>query len=68
MKTEVIGRYFRRLRFNKAHHLGLGDIRLTMGQQEMIITYLKSRCIECGKPLTDDEKKIGTCEDCLCPE
>ena len=25
-------------------------------------------CDECGKPLTDDELNIGTCEDCLCPE
>lgn len=25
--------YFRDLRFDQAHHIGLGDIRLTMGQQ-----------------------------------
>jgi len=28
----------------------------------------RPKCDECGKPLTDDELKIGTCEDCLCPE
>ena len=25
-------------------------------------------CDECGKPLTMEERKLGTCEDCLCPE
>jgi len=25
-------------------------------------------CDECGNPLTNDEIKAGTCEDCLCPE
>ena len=29
--------YFFALRHNKAHHLGLGDIRLTIGQQEEIL-------------------------------
>ena len=29
--------YFKELRFNKNHHLGLGDIRLTIGQQEEIL-------------------------------
>lgn len=28
--------YFKQLRFDKNHHLGLGDIRLTIGQQEEI--------------------------------
>ena len=27
---------FKQLRFNKNHHLGLGDIRLTIAQQEEI--------------------------------
>ena len=27
---------FEQLRFDKNHHLGLGDIRLTLGQQEEI--------------------------------
>lgn len=32
-----IENYFNKLRFDKNHHLGLGDIRLTIGQQEEII-------------------------------
>lgn len=32
--------YFANLRFEQAHHLGLGDIRLTIGQQEEIIERL----------------------------
>lgn len=31
-----LAEYFRELRSNPAHHLGLGDIRLTIGQQEEI--------------------------------
>ena len=27
---------FKRLRFNKDHHLGMGDIRLTRGQQDAL--------------------------------
>ena len=27
---------FKKLRFDSAHHLGLGDIRLTLGQQQEI--------------------------------
>ena len=29
--------FFLKLRFDKAHHLGLGDIRLTLGQQDEVI-------------------------------
>jgi len=29
-------KYFEQMRFDKNHHLGMGDIRLTMGQQEEI--------------------------------
>jgi hypothetical protein len=32
----IIDNYFRELRFNESHHLGMGDIRLTMGQQDFI--------------------------------
>jgi len=35
MKGGLI-KYFHDLRFNKNHHLGLGDIRLTIGQQKEI--------------------------------
>lgn len=36
-----ISAYFTELRFNDNHHLGLGDIRLTLAQQEEIIQYCK---------------------------
>jgi len=36
-KAKWLEQYFKKLRFNKKYHLGLGDIRLTMGQQEEII-------------------------------
>ena len=32
-----VAKYFRALRFDERTHLGLGDIRLTMGQQEDLI-------------------------------
>jgi len=32
-----IKEYFKELRFNPNHHLNLGDIRLTIGQQEEIL-------------------------------
>ena len=31
-----IKKYFKKLRFDKNHHLGLGDIRITIYQQEEI--------------------------------
>jgi hypothetical protein len=31
-----ISKFFKKLRFDKDHHLGAGDIRLTLGQQEEI--------------------------------
>ena len=33
-------RYFRDLRFSEHNHLGMGDIRLTIGQQDDIIKIL----------------------------
>jgi len=33
----MIKEYFEKLRFDKDHHTELGDIRLTIGQQEEII-------------------------------
>jgi hypothetical protein len=35
-------KYFEQLRFDKNHHLGLGDIRLTIGQQEEICEFSDS--------------------------
>lgn len=37
---EAISAHFHALRHDPAHHLGLGDIRLTMGQQEEILEML----------------------------
>jgi hypothetical protein len=35
-----IKEYFRNLRFDEKHHLGLGDIRITYAQQEDIIAFV----------------------------
>lgn len=35
--------YFLKLRFDKSHHLGVGDIRLTLGQQDELIAAFKQR-------------------------
>lgn len=32
-----MSKYFQRLRNNKHHHLGLGDVRLTLDQQEALV-------------------------------
>ncbi len=34
-------KYFKKLRFDNDHHLGSGDIRLTISQQEEIIELVK---------------------------
>lgn len=34
---QKVSDYFEKLRFDRAHHLGLGDIRLTMAQQEELL-------------------------------
>jgi len=39
MQIDDIESYFKELRFDNKSHLGLGDIRLTIGQQEDIINY-----------------------------
>lgn len=39
---EWIEKYFLDLRFNAKHHLGLGDIRLTLGQQDEILERLRN--------------------------
>lgn len=35
-KKDGLIMYFQELRFNPNHHLGMGDIRITIGQQEEI--------------------------------
>ena len=62
---------FNKLRFNNKHHLGLGDIRITIGQQEEIekvvadllkqIDELEAGSIEVG--VEDIEKNIKIMSD-----
>lgn len=40
MTPQDLEEMFDRLRFDPAHHLGAGDIRLTLGQQEEIVRSL----------------------------
>lgn len=40
--------YFRAMRFDKAHHLGLGDIRLTIDQQNDLV--VAAELAHAGKP------------------
>lgn len=35
--------YFLKLRFDKNHHLGCGDIRLTLGQQDELLAMFGTR-------------------------
>ncbi len=41
LPAEMVDEYFRKLRFSSSHHQGLGDIRLTMGQQDEIVELLR---------------------------
>lgn len=36
-----VGKLFAEMRHDKAHHLGLGDIRLTIGQQDKILCAIR---------------------------
>ncbi|MDA0768483.1 MAG: hypothetical protein O3A92_16860 [Verrucomicrobia bacterium] len=40
--------YFRVMRFDSKHHLGLGDIRLTLGQQDDLVVAAERAHV--GKP------------------
>ena len=39
--VEWLDNYFRAMRFDPKHHLGLGDIRLTLGQQTDLLAAAK---------------------------
>jgi len=41
LRAEWLSNYFRGLRFDPSHHLGCGDIRLTIGQQDEIVEAMK---------------------------
>lgn len=47
---EILARKFAKLRHDPAHHMGLGDIRLTMGQQEDLIEALAALSEPVGLP------------------
>jgi hypothetical protein len=42
MNSRDFAEYFRKLRFDPNHHLGLGDIRLTLGQQEELVALMRA--------------------------
>lgn len=46
MIIEEIRDYFEKLRLDPDHHLGMGDIRLTMGQQEEILEMLEDAALQ----------------------
>jgi hypothetical protein len=48
--------HFRELRFSEGNHLGMGDIRLTLGMQDDIVVNVE-RAIN-GKRVTSLRKKI----------
>ena len=56
--------WFRNLRFDQKTHLGLGDVRLTIGMQEEISQYIDEQltnfkvCIYCDEPIFDDKDLI----------
>lgn len=41
-----IEKYFKNLRFDENHHLGLGDIRITFAQQEQVLSLCKAAMSE----------------------
>ena len=48
---DKIKEYFKELRFSKKNHLGLGDIRMTIGDQEYLLSLIQSeqegKCKKC---------------------
>jgi hypothetical protein len=42
MTATELEQFFLKLRFDKAHHLGLGDVRLSLGQQDELIAVLRA--------------------------
>jgi len=40
--VDTVEKFFLALRFNAANHLGLGDVRVTLGQQDELITLLRA--------------------------
>jgi hypothetical protein len=69
--TPIVGKvksYFEALRFSPRHHLGLGDIRLTIGQQEEILSIIEGKdyCFLCHEKVEVDKIYFftGLCGKC----
>jgi len=45
-RTEMVAKWLEALRFSESNHLGLGDIRLTIGQQEELLALLDAERLE----------------------
>jgi len=64
--AEVFEQYVHALRWDKAHALGLGDVRVTIGQCEEIEQQIRAlkvseTCPNCHKPIDDTQM---LCDDC----
>ena len=60
---EAIKEYFNKLRHDDKHHLGLGDIRLTIGQQEEIIRLIEEEFKKVYLPHVSKNEVAG-CDHC----
>ena len=58
---EAIKEYFNKLRHDDKHHLGLGDIRLTIGQQEEIIRLIEEEFKKVYLPQVSNNE-VAVCE------
>jgi len=60
-KSKLLEEYFKKLRFDQKHHLGMGDIRLTIAHQEEILEMVKvdyqKMFANCNLPIEEAEKK-----------
>lgn len=63
-----LNRYFQALRCNPHHHEGMGDIRITMGQQELIEKQhdTLTQRVEDAEKLLREAKDYVRCEGLLC--
>ena len=60
---EAIKEYFNKLRHDDKHHLGLGDIRLTIGQQEEIIRLIEEEFKKVYLPQVSNNE-VSVCPKC----
>jgi len=57
---ERVEQYFKNLRFDKDYHLGLGDIRITLAQQEQILSLCKHVVAEKDKEIEQLRTRLNT--------